>query len=191
MDHSRRSALRDLFKGTATSVFLSLTGSMLVFPANAAVEQGLTELPVPAGSFETGHFHAFSRLVCQKSDLDLGIAERAFELFRKEPWGIEHLTGAYLKLHESLVKGSNDNLTALIKSTDLTEGELWFISHVITTWYLGIYYHESLEEPVRLSFEDSLMWRAVEDFVTPPGFGTKPYGHWSRSPITETDGTKP
>lgn len=182
MDRSKRSTLRTIFLGMSSGVFLSLTDKGLSFELSASFNKSNIELPSSSADVDFDHFYSFSCLVCRKQELDHETAEKLYALFEIEPWGREHLFGSYLKINGFLSELRAGKSFSDIDRIDFTEGELWFISHVMTTWYLGIYYHESIENPVRVSFEKSLMWLAVEDFVTPPGFAEKPYGHWSALP---------
>ena len=90
-----------------------------------------------------------------------------------EPWGAEHISGAYRKLRQQ------PNESATVEK--LTEGEGWFVSHLLTTWYLGVYYHEK-RPTQRVTYEHALMFDAVKDWLPIPLLESTGPGNWQKSP---------
>ncbi len=128
-------------------------------------------------------FERLSQIVCLNPSLDKTTAARIFGLIKVEPWGLHHVGAVYGKLLAHLSEdGTPRPLSDLIDEGHLSDGEAWFVSHLLTTWYLGIYYHESQPEPVRVSFETSLMWAALDGYLDPPGFSGAQPGDWTAPP---------
>ena len=134
-------------------------------------------------------FERLCQIICLAPDLDPAIAARVYGLIEQEPWGLNHVGTLYGKLlAHRRADGRPVPVKDLVDAGHLTEGEAWFASHLLMTWYLGIYYHESRPEPVRVSFETSLMWEALRDHVAPPGFSTLAPGDWSTPPAAAMKG---
>lgn len=106
-----------------------------------------------------------------QDNLDGDTARRLYDVFMKEPWGVEHMTGLYAKLQSALAG----------KKQELTEGEKWFSGHLLTTWYLGVYYHES-SPPLRLAYDTALMFRAGDGVIPVPLVESVSYGDWAKKP---------
>jgi hypothetical protein len=63
----------------------------------------------------------------------------------------------------------------------LDDGEKWFINHLLTTWYLGIYYHE--QRPMQLiSREKALIFDAARGAIPIPLFEATGFGAWVDPP---------
>lgn len=155
-------------------------------PADVAFEALRAPLPPVKNPEAPGEdvFLRLSQIVCLRHDLDHAVAERIFELMAAEPWGREHISAVYGKiLAQARSDGTARPMHDLIDEGLLTSGEMWFVNHLLTTWYLGIYYHESRSEPVRVSFETSLMWDALDGYMTPPGFSESGPGDWGDLPL--------
>lgn len=128
-------------------------------------------------SLET--FSAVSTFVTLHDDLSPEAVARLHKVFMDEPWGPEHISGIYKKTAQAL----RDKKRPLLKDPawEFTQGESWFAGHLLTTWYLGIYYHE--ERPTqRLLYEDALMFSATRDVLPVPYLEPVGFGAWAEPP---------
>ena len=168
------------------SVAASLTGSLAARAGLSRRTQALLALTPPQlKNPKNPGFAVFmhlSRLVTCRAELDEGMGRRIFALFQAEPWGKKHMTTAYRELTGALAASVGPaSVPELIAAGALGKGESWFASHVLTTWVLGIYYHES-RAPERVAFAEALMWEAVEGLMEPPGYSTGEPGYWAEMP---------
>ena len=126
--------------------------------------------------FET--FKALSQIVTFRNDLDMPTLETIYSVFRDEPWMVEHTLTSYEQLKPFL----NTNTPPITHpELQLGEGQKWFTDHLFTTWYLGIYYHERTQ-PIRVSYEQALMFEAIKETRPIPLIGaTGPRG-WTNKP---------
>lgn len=132
-------------------------------------------------------FYHLSQLICARETLDQTGARKMYRLFQSEPWGGKHIVTAYKEIFTQISKNKAEKSVAeLITEGALGEGETWFVSHVLTTWYLGIYYHES-REPERVLFEDALMWDTLKGYIYPPGFSEGEPGYWANPPSIQAE----
>lgn len=141
------------------------------------------ELP-PAGmarSASSEVFFALSQIVLMEADLDRGLAQRLHELFSAEPWGPQHVASCYSALRATfLARGRRGGQQAIARAT-LSSGESWFISHLVTTWFVGIYYHA--ERPVSwLTLHDAMMYRPVRDLLPVRYVESVGFGNWAAPP---------
>ena len=61
------------------------------------------------------------------------------------------------------------------------KGQAWFTSHLLSTWYLGIYYHE--QRPTRrVAYETALMFDAIRGRLPIPFVEATGFGVWSEPP---------
>ena len=125
-------------------------------------------------------FYRLSQLVTCQVDLDEAVARRCYLLFQQEPWGKEHIATTFQQIQDA-IEETPTSVPELMRSGALGEGQTWFASHMLATWYFGIYYHES-SEPVRVAFEQALMWHSLDGLVEAPGFSTLDPGAWSKPP---------
>jgi hypothetical protein len=179
----RRTALSIFFAGPALCMTApGLWAAVLDPEEHPALDAGLPPLTDPEAP-DLAVFERLCEIVCLAPSLDPVTTVRLYDLIKVEPWGLHHVGAVYGKLlaHRG-VDGRPRPLNSLLHEGHLSEGEAWFVSHLLTTWYLGIYYHESQPEPVRVSFETSRMWAALKGHVEPPGFSTAAPGDWSRPP---------
>ena len=104
-------------------------------------------------------------------------------------WG--HMLDSYRPiLRDLMAKAADGHVTEDEPRMRMSYGkdcdlEKWFLHHIITTWYLGIYYHDKRTE--RVLYEDALMWDAVSDMVPAAGFSTGEYGYWENPPAAFMD----
>jgi hypothetical protein len=122
-------------------------------------------------SFEV--FLSFSTIVTMHKALDIPTARKIYDLIMTEPWGPQHLTACYEKLQKQL--HDHDTKHAL------TAGESWFFSHILTTWYLGIYYHEK-RPTQRVTLEHALMYTQTKGFMPIPYFESTGFAGWTKPP---------
>ena len=119
-------------------------------------------------------FAALCSMVTLHDKLDPTALAHMYALFMDEPWAPEHISHTYLKLAAKL-----NNAPA----EPFDEGEAWFISHLLTTWYLGIYYHE--QRPTqRVLYEKALMFEAVKDIVPVPLVDATGFAGWTKAQDT-------
>jgi len=178
---SRRALLAALIgSGIVTGLWRHLIAGAEAnpFPDLKLPEPGPTDRPP---SFEI--FLALSQLVTLRQQLDDAVARRMFPLFLDEPWGEHHIHSTYAQIL-SLTRTSGDELLQQAHpaaSSTLGKGQAWFAAHLLTTWYLGIYYHERMP-PVRVAYSEALMHDIAHPaiprrFVEAVGFGS-----WSSPP---------
>lgn len=126
-------------------------------------------------------FVAISVFLTGVQNLDLEIARNIYDHLRAEPWGKEHLEQITVKLSPLLMA---DSLVVprwqLLHPTRFTETEHWFIQHILTTWYTGIYYFEGTT--LFIAYRRALMNVAVRDVMPTPGFSEAEFGFWSELP---------
>ena len=179
---SRREVLENLGKSIVVGMFAGANSAA----SYAEMTKKLLQLPeVNLENPKDPSFDVFFRLsqwVTCRRELDKAIAQKMFPLFQAEPWGKNHLASTYEKLQTKLRhRNEEGSILEMMNTEVLGEGEVWFASHILTTWYLGIYYHES-REPVRVTYEGALVWQALDGWTNPPGFTTLEPGHWSKEP---------
>ena len=139
----------------------------------------------PVGNPNAPSFEAFIALSCivlARPKIDEALARRLFEKFKREPWGEKHIGTAYKSLLSEMER-RRQPILALNSATlsSIPHDERWFISHLLTTWYLGIYYYEN-QAPERITFEGALMYDAVREIAPIPYFSSVGYGGWADLP---------
>lgn len=126
--------------------------------------------------------YKLSQWVTYREHLSKDAAQKLYKIFENEPWGKEHIVQVYNKIRRSIQKSQNSyDLSQLLKSDLFNDGEKWFISHVITTWYLGVYYHETSDD-TRVLYEDALMFESLDGIAPIPYRGNITYGQWEYVP---------
>jgi hypothetical protein len=169
-----------------TTGLLAIAGaSFAPFLAGAQSDQTRLQLTLPqlanrsAPTFET--FMALSSILLMRSDLDLQAARRYFELFMAEPWGPKHIGTAYALLRNAVLARAQRGGREAVEQAALPAGERWFISHVVTTWYIGVYYHP--ERPTEwITLHGAVMYDAAGAIVPKPYEESVGYGNWARIP---------
>ena len=173
---------RDMLIQMGSGILLSLftTTDALAFRALFNTSE-FPELPDQNNpSFDV--FYRLSQWLTYREELDRDVAQRMFKVFQDEPWGKQHISRVYTKL-KTAIQNSKDktDISALITDKYFDDGESWFLSHLIYTWYIGIYYHD--ERPVqRITYEDALMFEAAGDWLPVPFLDHTPFGEWSKPP---------
>lgn len=113
--------------------------------------------------------------------LDLDIARTIFDYLQAEPWGKEHLEQITVKLSPLLMAESMVvPRWQLLHPTRFNETEHWFVQHILTTWYTGIYYFEGASQFV--AYQRALMNVALQDVRPIPGFSNGDFGFWGEPP---------
>jgi hypothetical protein len=172
-------------RGLAAGLLTLAGGAAL--PHWAAAQDDDTQLAIelpPAGSAGAASFEVFlalSQIVLIEADLDRRVARRLHELFSAEPYGPQHVVSCYGALRATfLMRGRRGGQQAVARAT-LSSGESWFISHLVTTWFVGIYYHA--ERPVSwLTLHDAMMYRPVRDLLPVRYVESVGFGNWANPP---------
>jgi hypothetical protein len=126
-------------------------------------------------------FYALSRILAGRRNLSRSASDRLFPYFAEEPWGLDNLARTLDLLLAGLRKPGAPQRTATEIVPELDPDTRWFAEHVLTTWYLGIYYHERLVR--RVLYEDALQWEAVKGLVPIPGMSGQAFGYWTEPPV--------
>lgn len=129
-------------------------------------------------------FSALSSIITLRDNLDKQTTERMYKVFMDEPWGPNYILRLYNKL--SVAIGNKKRLPLKDPAWQLDDGEKWFAGHLLTTWYLGIYYHEK-RPTQRITFEHALMFDSVRDSIPIPYFENTPFGEWGNPPKSGHD----
>ena len=130
-------------------------------------------------------FYKLSQWLTYREKLSEKAAKKLYKAFQNEPWGKEHIIQVYNKLQNSIENQDTSlDIQSLIEADYFSDGERWFILHLITTWYLGIYYHEDMLNQ-RVLYEEALMFSSLEGLATIPYYNATPYGDWSNPPEQE------
>lgn len=179
-------------KMTRRQLVLSLasvlgTGLLIKYGISAKeIEPESIEFQMPDSSHigppSYDQFLALSKIVTVKENLNDEVARKMFKVFMDEPWGPEHIKSAYRALYTAIVAHSGkQEFPDLLEGVKLTKGERWFISHLLTTWYLGVYYHE--ERPTqRITFEGALMYEVLQGAMPIWFTGERVPGNWREPP---------
>lgn len=176
---SRRRLLAALLGGSCATL-----ASTYWKEAAAAETEGKWRLPdidaADAASFSL--FLALSQLVTLRPLLDEQVARRMHSLFLDEPWGPHHIQSTYAQLVEAMEQaGGCSKPCPSAANIALGKGQAWFAGHLLTTWYLGIYYHERLP-PVRVAYAEALMFDAVRPWLPSRFSGHTGFGQWEAAP---------
>lgn len=173
---------RDLLVKTGSAILLSLfsTTNVLAYRKvfNASDSPAIIDPNEP--SFEA--FYRLSQWLTYRESLSRDAAQRMFTVFQDEPWGKQHISRVYSKLQLAIKQEKEKtDISKLIGDQYFDSGESWFISHLIYTWYVGIYYHEA-RPAQRVIYEESLMFDSAGDWLPVPFVDRTPYGEWQQPP---------
>jgi hypothetical protein len=140
------------------------------------------DLPAAGGpsgaSFEV--FVALSQIVLIETDLDRAVAQQMYDLFMAEPYGPKHIAACYAALRAAFLAHARHGGQEAFMQTKLPYGETWFISHLVTTWYVGVYYHP--DRPTQwITLHGAMMYRAVRGLLPSPYEESVGFGKWSGS----------
>lgn len=167
---------------------LAVAGSAAL-PSWAFAQDGDTRLNIslpPAAvtsppSFET--FLALSQIVLVEEHLDHALAQQMFDLFMAEPWGPKHIASCYTALRSAFLERDQRGGQATVAKVSLPYGETWFISHLVTTWYVGVYYHS--ERPTTwITLHGAMMNRGVRGLLPQRYEESVGFKNWARPPVT-------
>ena len=160
-------------------------GSALPYWASAQDDSTQLRITLPpanrsnAATFEI--FLALSQIILVQADLDQGVARRLYDLFMAEPWGPKHIATAYAALRKTFTDSGQHGGQETFAQTQLPYGETWFISHLVTTWYVGVYYHPE-RSTQWITLNRALMFRAVRDLVPERYRESVGFGSWAHPP---------
>lgn len=134
-------------------------------------------------SFDT--FMRLSRFITQVDRLDNETGQKIYSHIFSEPWGKEHLLQIEEKWRE--LQAENQSVVTLKQllatkhfQSENAKGERWFMDHLLTTWFTGIYYHQSGNHVI--TYRNALMHTALEDVRPVPGYCAGPFGYWAKPP---------
>ena len=179
IDVSRRTLLAALLKATVTAVAANYWTGLA--SADETMTIRLPEVDA-TGDVSFALFHALSRIVTLREHLDEDVARRMYPLFLAEPWGVHHIRSTYAQLLAVLnLPAANRGPNHPATNTQLGNAQAWFASHVLTTWYLGVYYHERTA-PIRVMHSEALMFDAAGSTLPRPYFEATGFGNWSHRP---------
>ena len=128
-------------------------------------------------------FAFLSTIVTLRDDLNPVMMKRMYDIFLDEPWGADHMLRCYRKIAKALPrKGSAAKRLPLQNSSwQFDKGEKWFLSHLLRTWYTGIYSNE--ERPSQtVSYEHALMFAVTKGCVPIPFLDATGFGKWASPP---------
>ncbi|GEM_PF-1875434 len=127
-------------------------------------------------------FMSLSRILTGADKLDEDFGEHLYNVILAEPWGREHLTQVAEKLQitPASLTISPVELNKMLIPERFSDGERWFINHLLTTWVTGIYYHQ-LGNQV-LTYRHALMYSALDDVSSPHGQCGGEFGYWTEAP---------
>lgn len=127
-------------------------------------------------------FHLLAKLITNTHNLNTALSQKIFYLMQEEPWGPENLQKVYRRFREiQTVLTSKHN--RLLDADLFSEDEQWFISHLLLTFYTGVYYHSNGNQHVTL--QDALMYKKLEQYRYPPTFCGGNSGDWSKPPDSQ------
>ena len=128
-------------------------------------------------------FAVLSSLITLRQHLDPAITSKLYTIFMDEPWGAEHIVRLFDKIKTALQYGAVHNPLPAMQDTawQLDDGEKWFASHLLTTWYLGIYYHEK-RPTQRVAYEKALMFEPTKNLAPIPYAEAVGFGTWANPP---------
>jgi hypothetical protein len=127
-------------------------------------------------------FTALSRMITLRDNLDAETTRRMYKVFMDEPWGREHVLRLHKKLSAALAAGADrKKLSLKDEKWQLDDGEKWFAGHLLTTWYLGVYYHEKRPKQ-RVAYETALMFDTIRGIIPVPLVEAAGFGTWTAPP---------
>ena len=176
-----------LTRRQAATILITICGGAAVgWGETSRAEKLALELSLPppdnpdAPSFEV--FEALSRIVLLRDRLNEQAVRQMYELFMDEPWGPKHIHTSYEELRTALIE-RNRKVDAKNPSPlrALGPAKKWFVSHLVSTWYLGVYYHQ--ERPTRrVLYEHAIMFDSIRGVIPIPFFENTGFGAWAEPP---------
>ncbi|MFM2407287.1 MAG: Membrane bound containing D-sorbitol dehydrogenase [Pseudomonadota bacterium] len=170
----------NLSRRSAIAVLAVLTIGRF-FPSVVAAEMTVGDVAGLNG------FIRLSVFLTQVEQLDQETAGRIYEHILLEPWGKEHLALIEERIRIlQLESSSTVTLQQLLANKHFNEeagkGERWFVDHLLTTWFTGIYYHQSGNYVI--TYRDALMHVALQNIRPIPGHCVSTFGYWTEPPVS-------
>lgn len=166
---TRRNLLKILLALSKPALFL------ISIKANS-VEQRLIE---NEDHISLEKFFWLSQIITKQNNLDEQTSRIIYQLIMDEPYGNEHLKNVFARFKQHQAIADNDR-DMMVSTSGFSEGEQWFMSHLLLTWYTGIYFHTRGNFSV--SLKNALMYQLQSDYRQAPTYcGGKP-GFWSEAP---------
>lgn len=157
----------------------SLSGFLLT---NAPVAFATTPL---ASELEISDvFLRLAQSLTGSEELTSNFTAQFLPYFLDEPWGEKHIRTAFQIIDDNAppaLQGPG-GVVELLSEEAFPAGEKWFLNHLATTLYTGVYYHERIR-PVQVTTSGALVWDIVDDLVTRPGQAGLVPGYWAEPPI--------
>lgn len=125
-------------------------------------------------------FRKLSSIISGVDQLDEETAQQILNCIRAEPWGKEHLAQIAEKILPPAKSRMPINRRKLLDHKQFTEGERWFIGHLLTTWFTGVYYHQTGNQVV--AYRNALMFQSIKEIRPIPGHCDAHFGFWSQPP---------
>lgn len=168
-------------------MLIAMLGTGPLAAWDAAADDTPLQIPLPPrpkpGQPDFDVFLALCRIVLMREHIDLAIARQLYEMFLNEPWGSKHIATAYSMLREIFIAQKGAGGSATVARAALPQGESWFISHLVTTWYVGVYYHP--ERPTKwITLQHALMFDAARNIVPARFRESVGFGGWAEPPPT-------
>jgi len=131
-------------------------------------------------SFE--QFYLLSQLIARTRNLDEIVSRKIYQLMMSEPLGTEHLQSVYDRIRTLQMQSGNGN-NLVLRASDFTDSEQWFISHLLLTWYTGVYYHSRGNQHITL--KHALMYQKLSQYRRPPTYCGDTPEFWARPPVPQ------
>lgn len=157
--------------------------ALLVCPALPRMALGSTDGKEPGAADGFDDFIRLSEFLTGTVHLDRHEGRKIYDLILAEPWGREHLAQIRAKLGDAPEnKPPPSARHRLLDPKRFGDGECWFIGHLLTTWFTGVYYHAVGNRSV--TYVHALKFAALEDVRPVPTTcgGGRPFGFWSTPP---------
>lgn len=126
-------------------------------------------------------FFWLSQIITKQNNLDEQTSRIIYQLIMDEPYGNEHLKNVFARFKRHQAISDNDG-DMMVSTLGFSEGEQWFMSHLLLTWYTGIYFHERGNQNVSLQY--ALMYQNLLNYRQPPSYCSGTYGYWALPPVT-------
>jgi hypothetical protein len=162
-----------------TLLALGAGGVSLAYWSSFSGDSGIVRMAFGAEEKATMEvFSALSAIVTLRDNLDAETTKRMYKVFMDEPWGPDHILRLHKKLSDVIASGLDPKELSLKDGKwQLDDGEKWFASHLLATWYLGVYYHEK-RPTQRIAYETALMFDTTRGIIPVPFVDAAGYGAW-------------
>lgn len=173
---------RRLFLATCIGVISLLHDKAL--KSQTVIAKYVFRLPDIKNLYEAPDFSTFytlSQILTYQDDLKHGYAEKIYKVFLEEPWSAKHINTVVTVIKEY---SSHNNRAFDIHDAMsvglFEENETWFISHLIYTWFTGIYYFTGKDQ--RIAYHDALINTVLDGLYVIPTYSDQAPGFWSELP---------